>query len=42
MENTAADSRKWTLFYSSAFLRGLLPCVQTNDLAYVRHISEGA
>ena len=29
-------------FYSSAFLQGLLPCVQTNDLAYVRHASEGA
>ena len=29
-------------FYSSAFLWGLLPCVWTNDLAYVRHTSEGA
>ena len=29
-------------FYSSAFLRGLLLCVWTNDLAYVRHTSEGA
>ena len=29
-------------FYSSAFLRGLLPCVRTNDLACVSHISEGA
>ena len=28
--------------FSSAFLRGLLPYVQTNDLAYVRHTSEGA
>ena len=27
---------------SSAFLPGLLPCVRTNDLAYVRHTSEGA
>ena len=30
------------LFFSSAFLRRLLPCVRTNDLAYVRHTSEGA
>ena len=29
-------------FFSSAFLRGLLPCVRTNNLAYVRHTSEGA
>ena len=32
-------------FFSSGFLRGLLPCVRsprTNDLAYVRHTSDGA
>ena len=29
-------------FYSSAFLWGLLPCVWTNDLAFVCHTSERA
>ena len=29
-------------FYSSAFLRELLPCVLTNELAFVCHTSEGA
>ena len=29
-------------FFSSAFLRVLLPCVWTNDLAHVHHTSEGA
>ena len=27
----------FSFFYSSAFLRGLLPCVRTNNLAYVCH-----
>ena len=31
-----------THFFFSAFLRGLLPCVRTNNSAYVRHTSEGA
>ena len=30
------------LFYSSAFLRGLLPCVRTKNLANVRYTREGA
>ena len=38
------DGNVYFYFYfsdSPAFLRGWLPCVQTNNLAYVRHTSEG-
>ena len=37
-----SQEKKYFFIYSSAFLRGLLPCVRTNDLAYVSHTSEGA